>query len=365
MGIYLLNVIGRVILEGIEVIDGSTQINASTTLFFASCEQPSHTSISHSCFKNNFNTASSISSAGGLQITFSNCSRARVDITQVCFSGNVAGNSGNLNIQFINSPLNYSTESRSMLIIDKCVFELHGNGLVGGAIYNIQNRYVSTKSTKYGCTQGQLDVLATEISSLLISKSKFSHNHANYTGGALILKNKNPLSLACVIQVINISSCHFNHNHLRYRGAGGSAVSTFNFIFQTFKEHYEPQIHIFITNTTFTGNFLKVSKGEVDESGSGVILVKSHKHIELTDIIIDSNNCSGILALDSNIVIGGTVTISNNIGYSGGGLLICQNAVLFLKQGSTLNIESNRAHHCGGGILVEPECSQSKPICFY
>ena len=149
-----------------------------------------------------------------------------------------------------------------------------------------------------------MDVFATEISLLLISKSKFSHNHANYTGGALILKNKNPLSLACVIQVINISSCHFNHNHLRYRGAGGSAVSTFNFIFQTFKEHYEPQIHIFITNTTFTGNFVKVSKGEVDESGSGVILVKSHKHVELTDIIIDSNNCSGILALDSNIVIG-------------------------------------------------------------
>ena len=363
MGIYLLNAIGRVILQGIEIMNGSTQINASTTLFFESCEQSSHTSISHSCFKNNINTATSISSAGGLQITFSNCSRARVDITQVHFSGNVGGNGGNLNIRFIHSPLDYSTESRSMLIIDKCVFE-HGKGLVGGAIY-IQNKYVSTKRTKYGCTQGPLDVFATEISLLLISKSKFSHNHANYTGGALILKNKNPLSLSCVTQVINISSCHFNHNYLRYRGAGGSAVSTFNFMFQTFKEHYEPQIYILITNTTFTGNFLKVSKGKVDESGSGVILVKSHKHVELTDIIIDSNNCSGILALDSNIVIGGTVTISNNIGYSGGGLLICQNAVLFLKQGSTLNIESNRAHHSGGGILVEPECAQSKPICFY
>ena len=69
--------------------------------------------------------------------------------------------------------------------------------------------------------------------------------------------------------------------------------------------------------------------------------------------------------MDSNIVIGGTVTFSNNIGYSGRGLLICQNAVLFLKQGSTLNIESNRAHYSGGGILVEPECSQPKPICFY
>ena len=182
MGIYLLNAIGRVILKGIEVMNGNTQINASTTLFFESCEQPSHTSISHSCFKNNINTATSISSAGGLQITFSNCSHAWVDITQVHFSGNVGGNGGNLNIQFINSPLDYSTESRSMLIIDKCVFE-HGNGLVGGAIY-IQNKYVSTKSTKYGCTQGPLDVFATEISLLLISKSKFSHNHANYTSGA-------------------------------------------------------------------------------------------------------------------------------------------------------------------------------------
>ena len=141
-----------------------------------------------------------------------------------------------------------------------------------------------TKSTKYGCTQGPLDVFATEISLLLISKSKFSHNHAHYTGGALILKNKNPLPLACVIQVINISSCHFNHNYLRYRGAGGSAVSTFSFMFQTFKEHYQPQIHILITNTTFTGNFVKVSMGKVDKFGSGVILVKSHKHIELTDI---------------------------------------------------------------------------------
>ena len=365
MSIYLLNAIGRVMFQGIEVIDGSTEINSSTTLFFTSCEQPSHTSILYSCFKNNINTAKFKSSAGGLQITFKSCSRARVDIKQVHFSGNVGGNGGNLNIQFINSPLNYSTKSQSMLIIDNCVFE-YGNASVGGAIY-IQNRYISTKSNKYRCTQGQLDVPETEIPLLLISRSKFSHNHANYTGGALILKNKNPLPLACVIQVINISSCHFNHNYLRYRGASGSAVSTFNFMFQTFKEHYQPQIHIFITNTTFTGNFVMLNnKDEVNNmSGSGVILVKSHKHIELTDIIVDSNNCSGILALDSNIVVGGTVTISNNIGYSGGGLLICQNAVLFFKQGSTLNIESNRVQHSGGGILVEPECSQSKPICFY
>ena len=116
MGIFILNAIGRVILYGIEVNYGSTQINSSTTLFFESCEQPSHTSISHSCFKNNTNTATPISSAGGLQITFKSCSRAWMDITQVHFSGNKGGNGGNLNIRFINIPLDYSTESQNTSI---------------------------------------------------------------------------------------------------------------------------------------------------------------------------------------------------------------------------------------------------------
>lgn len=60
-------------------------------------------------------------------------------------------------------------------------------------------------------------------------------------------------------------------------------------------------------------------------SGSGVILVKSHRYFEIANVTIESNKCSGILALDSNIMINGTVTIKNNIGYSGGGMLICQN----------------------------------------
>ena len=125
------------------------------------------------------------------------------------------------------------------------------------------------------------------------------------------------------------------------------------------------QTAINIEESTFKYNYVKVRQGEKDLSGSGVILAKSHKYFAIENVIIDSNLCSGVLALDSNIVIQGTVNITNNTAYSGGSMLICQNAILYLKPRAILNIESNYANHSGGGILLESECSQSKPACFY
>ena len=102
-----------------------------------------------------------------------------------------------------------------------------------------------------------------------------------------------------------------------------------------------------------------------NNSGSGVIIAKSNPHLRIVNTSIINNNCSGLVAIGSNIIFNGAVNISNNNVSSGGGLVLCSRAILYFNVSTELTIADNRAKHVGGGILVEYNCRQAKPICFF
>ena len=69
--------------------------------------------------------------------------------------------------------------------------------------------------------------------------------------------------------------------------------------------------------------------------------------------------------MSSNIILSRKITIVNNTGSSGGGLLLCQNAVIYLDAYTNVTISQNTANHTGGGICVDTDYLESKPICFF
>ena len=77
------------------------------------------------------------------------------------------------------------------------------------------------------------------------------------------------------------------------------------------------------------------------------------------------NHCSGITAVQSSIVLSGSITIAKNTAYNGGGVLLCANSIIFLSLHVSVTIEENLASNFGGGIYAEFECSQAVPPCFY
>ena len=361
-GILLNNIFGQLILYGIDVVNGYTQTDALTSIYFTSCHQPSYVIISDSSFVNNRNKATDkgVESpyAGGLSITIK-CFDAHVNIANVTFINNTGGDGGNLAILIHNMTSSHNIEHP--IIISESLFH-NGHGLVGGAIYIL---FRNSPGERYQVCKSKNFTIPYYHSLLLIENSNFSFNHAIRTGGAIFMKYHESLSSDCTVQRIIIKRCTFRSNYLKDIGSGGTAISSFSYIIPGYLHNNHLQTSISITDSIFKDNFVNVRHDEKDLSGSGVILAKSHKYFEMENVTIDSNRCSGVLALDSNIMIKGTVTIRNNTGYSGGGMLICQNAILYLEPRATLNIESNYANHSGGGILVESECSQSKPPCFY
>ena len=105
---------------------------------------------------------------------------------------------------------------------------------------------------------------------------------------------------------------------------------------------------------------------ERGDPGIGVLFLKSSHFFQLNNTSILHNKATGILGISSNIILSQTVTIVHNTGYNGGGMLLCQNAAIYLKTYANVTIAHNNALSAGGGICVETEFFESVPIlCFF
>ena len=102
-----------------------------------------------------------------------------------------------------------------------------------------------------------------------------------------------------------------------------------------------------------------------DGSGTGVIFTKSNHYFLINNSAIFNNNVTGIVGMSSNIILSRNIMIVNNTGSSGGGLLLCQNAIMYLDAYTNVTISHNTANHTGGGICVDTDYLESKPICFF
>ena len=197
---------------------------------------------------------------------------------------------------------------------------------------------------------------------LFIDNTTFVANSASFTGGAISIIQKESNTLSYIRQIA-INNCWFIMNSLKEGGQGGTAITSRNYILTEVDQHISPQFKTFISSCFFHENFVKRNKRM--SAGTAVIFVKTNPYFSLCNVSIILNNSSGILGLQSNLVLSGTIIISNNSAESGGGILLCQNAVLFLEDGLNLRIVNNSAQFAGGGIAVESLCMVSEPICFF
>ena len=193
---------------------------------------------------------------------------------------------------------------------------------------------------------------------VLINNVEFNGNVATQSGGALYLRQKESQTYYSAAST-KIENCKFKTNLIHERGAGGVAIHTITFTTFAYLPHGKPQFQLEIVNSTFSKHHVK------KHSGKGVIFAKGTSYVSLFNVDIHDNGCSGILGISSNFVFSGDVNIFNNIGSSGGGILFCSDSVMFLKPYTTLTITNNHAEHAGGGICIDQECLQSKPMCFF
>ena len=197
---------------------------------------------------------------------------------------------------------------------------------------------------------------------LFIENTLFENNSASFVGGAISIRQKES-NISSYIGDIHIKNCTFIRNSFWNKGGhGGTAITSINFILTEVDQHISPQFKTFVSSCSFVENYIKANKR--NSAGTAVIFVKTNPHFNLSDVYINGSNSSGILGLQSNLVLSGNITISNNSAESGGGILLCQNAVLYLESSLDLLIFNNTAQF-GGGIAVESVCVVSKPICFF
>ena len=102
-----------------------------------------------------------------------------------------------------------------------------------------------------------------------------------------------------------------------------------------------------------------------DSLGCGVLYISENGLTILHNVTITDNKCTAIAAAQSTIEMYGTIIIQNNTGFNGGGLLLCENSVIFLTTNVQVHIKHNQAQNFGGGIYAEFECSQDIASCFY
>ena len=276
-----------------------------------------------------------------------------IRLNKVFFDGNLGCRGGNMALIFYSNLM-------GQIHITKCIFQ-NGNATFGGAMavsFVGETPHISNNST---CS----NILKHPWQPVIqISDSTFMNNSATWMGGALHINLRETNTFAYKPPVVvNISNCTFIGNALAYQGIGGVAIHYTNYISFKYQQRVLPQLQLFIKETNFANNINNNSRW--DNSGSGVILLRTVQHTEIEDITIYGNSYSGIFMVSSNLIISGPVHIYNNTGSSGGGMLFCSSSVMYLKPNATLNVSNNHVIHAGGGICVEEQCLQSKPICFF
>ena len=356
-GIFLNNTFGNILIAGSTFQYCQTSSNQPTNaLYFSDCSNNDDTNVTikDTLFQRNTNKIQKklddhierYPFASGLTVTI-HCPTVRVYLDNITTDGNVGGFGGNLAFILHTMDL-YRVQP---IIINNSQIR---NGVAdqgGGILASLVQPFSSNEQNS--CKKHKI---------LLITNTNFENNSASFVGGAISIRQKESNASIHIGDIV-IENCMFTSNSLREGGHGGTAITSINFIVTEVDHHISPQFSTFIRNSSFHGNYVK--KNKYMSIGTAVIFVKNNPYFKLVNVTIDSSTSSGILGLQSNLILGGKVTISKNKAESGGGIFLCQNAILYFESGLDLLISDNFAKSVGGGIAVESVCVVSKPICFF
>ena len=290
--------------------------------------------------------------ASGFGVLLATTHSITITLRNVTLSRNTARNGGNLAVSYVH--LNTSTNWTSSVLLHNCTVS-NGCADVGGGMYlSLVARQNKTNDTSHHI-----------FNVITIDDTIFENNTARVVGGGMYIKLYEEVALSTGAH-INITNSTFCYNSVQWftHNGGGVAISFLNFGLAGYQHHQMPQYTVSITLCDFYGNRVKTPSEETP-IGSGTLYFEESPLVNLKDNRIFENNCSGVVLISSNLVLGGTNTVFGNTGVSGGGIVLCDNSLLYLEDNAVLNISHNTALNFGGGIYVESDCTQAIPPCFF
>ena len=291
------------------------------------------------------------------------CTNISIVLTNVTLCSNEAhsysSKGGNLYILF-ESDIDYISNS---ILVENSRIE-NGNALLGGGAY-IVAKTPTTNKGKYRHERCE------NTNAIMFRKTIFNSNIGQLRGGAMyLLFHETKSEESCPNLSIEIENCNFTNNILNASNAdSGVAINIYNYQINGVKVSSFPHYKVNITRCSFSNNKLvmthRANTQDLIAGGATVYISKQKRETFISDSSFVNNSITAISAFNSIIVFSGNVTITNNTGLDGGGLVLCQSSYILFTSNTTLTFENNNATLSGGGIYAEDQCLQSKPLCFY
>ena len=335
----------------------------SNVLIYSSTFQYGHRSI-----PNNSNTFSH-PYASGVFIHIACDIRMNIMLKGSNVTNNTAdsySSGGNIAIEYVS----YSQKWLVRISIIDC-FIAYGSGNIGGGLYFNTFRipgghYDDAKLGKVITTNVTDDIT---VSILTVNGTCFLENESIYGAGVYMRFRETEWPM---VARVSFNNCQFKNQKIKESEQpqhGGVAIHIRNFQLPVYVPHKRPLLVIEFSNCNFTENIPKPNASFTSlyaaESHNGVLFIQGIDSATLSGCTFANNNCSGIVSIQSLLIMRGMNIIHNNTGIRGGGMVLCSRSIIFLHNDSFLNITNNRAMEFGGGIYVESECDQDIPHCFF
>ena len=277
------------------------------------------------------------------------------------------GAGGNVAIQYMSySPIGDWLGTISILNS----YIAHGYCNIGAGLYfnafRILNGTYNDTSTQLGDTRNT----NTHMDILTVKNTTFKANKAPYLGAGVYIRLRE--TQWPMLGKISFTDCQFIGHRLNQTyelGHGGVAVHIRSFQLPAYWRHTSPLFEVRFANCNFSDNSPQdrnnTEPSFMTQTHNGVLYIQGIDSVTLSECKIKDNNCSGIVAIQSFLLLHGLNIISNNSGIRGGGLVLCSRSMIQLHDDTTLEITGNNATEYGGGIYVESECDQDIPHCFF
>ena len=368
-GIIASNVRGKTLLSHLSVSNTtSTKLQRfGNAIKYFDCRNDTDTSyqliVQDSNFTDNHgHSVSKVIQASGLAVYISMC-YARINITRTRFVNNSAKNyGGNLAIVF----RNITDISAQYCNISDVLIE-SGRAKGGGGLYIFITKYTNTSGLQQIDYTNRTHRYKFNTSATVIENVTFRSNMATTVGAAIYVQLKASTQEAIVHHHILVKNCTFHNNSLTSPTNAGIAVYINYFDIDGYLFQVNPQYKITVSNSYFQDHYVHNNRSRRSQraTGNSVVFVNYIIYFKIEDVTITNNAVNAITAINSNIIFKGNTTLSHNNGSSGGGLLLCQNSVIYLTENTTIWIFNNTVTHAGGGICVEPYCIKAVPQCFF
>ena len=317
----------------------------------------SYCNITNGCNRCNTKDNSSYEAyGGGIDVIINSYDRIHVSLYYVHLTGNSADHGGNMAFTYV-APQNAWYSS---LTIEHCSFYNGAANFLGGGIYIYMSMMKNaTRVTNYSHNGGLV---------VSVTDSNFSSNFAKMVGAGVYIQLHESPRLS-VVANMSFRDCifHGNKNRNKKYKRGGSAVNLINFHIPGYSSHQTLQYNVSFISCNFTENKAISSQPGESSVGSATLYVEENAFMLLKNCSFLNNSCTGITAVHSNIEFQGNITLRNNRGYNGGGMVFCANSVMFLNLFNEINVSIENCHaaNFGGGIYAEFECTQAIPPCFF